>query len=1474
MSSPEKKRRVDPGDGGSLGPFHSPNSSSPPESYSPLLFDVGGELTIGRNLHRPLVGNSEALLTFPPVSRNLFPSTSVDYRGELLDNSGMSTSGTPTYHHAGTPGYLSRSLSSGFAQPISQSQRSSMLPVRHTLLSTLTAGGSIVTQVPHCAPPALPETLLGQTGLFRLSPFGAYCSKCATSVHVTSASFKHHLLTYHPHHSYGSISFDDLERSAAIEVSRLFGHGDFSPFVSGESELGFLCARCGLCVKRRSNMQRHCSIERNDCERSDTSPVQVFNTICGRVVLASMVLSQNIPAGRRIPYSQTEAWLARHVSRDEKAKQYVSLFHPLAPTDLLMSRLVENWTLRNDESNPDLVDLLLKAETWLTDRALHDVGCVPANFRAAIQVFDGQDVAGVSINYTYTLRHYPESLKQELKRLLCFSWRRSRQLLSRRTISSYIDDYKNICDDEFLIPDILCALFVESTPSFYEHPMVVEFCIARLCRSRGGSLSMIKCDLASSQVASTMSILKAAVCSHLCKYTVDVETAADLLGRQVKACRVSNILCPVIRLCKQMHQLKGIVRPKTISPEGDIAVESFEFPKAIWSRLIPLVYRTSLDLLYRLLDGDKWVRVLDSSVPITVKVAQGDAVSFKVGYPGCVDTIFCSSEIVVKADFEKVEYDRLVSYLSLAFFGLSGGVIRGTEVDKVDFSQSTFHRNTFYYKCEVLKAFSFRSSGRVKTVEHKLPAVFARQYLLLRIIAESMVGVELTRLLPRRVGSRITMADAPTELFSFPSPPSVTQIRQFFVAVSAFLFPDGSCDGIMATTAEVAELSGHSAATHRTSYGSNVYNGRELIYRTFHRAYGADECSALDQSPSDTPLTPGELLRGLRLLVGPGADWTSPRQGRMVGLAASLDGRHAHIGLSCGSGKAMVWMAMLVARIIAGRSHKTIFVVLPYKFLMEHHLESAKSKGIEASIDMSIFGFTADDIGMSALPPCLADQLLLPDLCFLTMEALGKLVTYHALRIKEWVTAGLIHRIVLDEVHTIFAERFRSAYDVLPRVVCLNVPMITMSGSLPAGFKNHLLFHLGMCTPLTLGDVDLVESDDLLGTFPTGFRFYVKENSDHVSRAVEEAKHVLTRNPKHGIHIIVNSKKEAENVFQELSMNYESKIVTADSTSEEQALVAKQWSEGAIQLLVSTTIALVGNENSACRHVLVVGYLFNLINLVQAVGRLRPRQRQTGGSFGVFLPLLLRRDFQRKEQMNTIEFAALRAKRLIGGDRGLFDRLLTTKGINDWAIDTVSCRVLSLSKVFGFERGACLVCDTCVGGVSMNIIPATNESAIAASAAEMVVVHSATKRVVETPVEHTARVRTGLSKEQNQTRNRAILVLKGLEEKCLFCGKVNCNGEGCLKGCFNCGKNHYKSKCPEKDSVAKALRGKACYQCFDPHSRQGYVQHSPQECILKRRLRRLIFKKTQNSDATLAQVLGSVYSSDATFYTYVSSCRR
>jgi superfamily II DNA/RNA helicase len=1281
-----------------------------------------------------------------------------------------------------------------------------------------------------------PNPTLLPLDIISFSPFGCFCKRCNTPVALGSTCLRNHLMR-HPEVGFGSFGVQEFVRFAAAEVQRL-QRSDRSSFVAGDTFNGYYCPGCSVAFARKYHALRHCQAKNNSCLESGVTSAEICKTVCGRTIPAYQVLSP-APLGSEIPFFKSQDWLQEFVSGDEKVSQYIAIFHPIiclaGDCNDNMALLVDLWSDKPDARELQLADLLERAKTWLFDRARHEVGMIPANYRAAIQVFDGQAVGDVAINFTYTFRHFEANLHPELISLLTFVWRRSNQ--SRDTVlEPFHRTYNLHRQNAYFLPRLLQALFVERVGSGFEHPIIVEYCLARTFRKNGNQLTMIKCDLISSQVAATMALLRAGLCSAILSYPDTMDSFAKAMCQEARTSRVANILCPFIRQLKEMHQRKGTKRLNTISPDGDIAVDGFEFPKLIWSKLIANVLKMCKNLLSKLLDGDKWAAVLDTRQPLSVVVYDYQNLDFKLTRAD--ESIFHSTSIKVRQVYDLADYDRLASYMALAFFGLGGGTTRGTEIDKVFLSHAKWHRNTVYYDTFTDKSASFRSQNSAVAVEHKVPSVLARCYLLFRLVAESENNLDLKKLIPKRKESRLSLSDATTELFNFRVVPSVTQVRQFFTSVSDYLFPDSNWDGVLCANHDVAEMSGHSATTHRASYSTALVNGRESVYRMFHRELGEDQCSGL--ASTSIEFSKPQLLRALRLLVGPDATFTCPEQERMVELVANSLSRHAHVGMPCGSGKSMGWMVPAVASLQDGRGRAMIVVVLPYKFLLQYQLSSARNK-TEAVIDMAIEGFDGQDIGESSLPPLLQEARLLPDILFVSLEAVVNLIRYHSPRIKEWVSMGLVKRFVIDEVHTLLSENFRSAYNFLPSLVKFEVPVMVMSGTVPSPLVPYLVRHLGMSSDAALDDIDVIECEDCLGTFPSDFRFTVQQDEHWMVKAVKEVVSILGSNPMQGVHVLTSSKKLGEAFFKKMSETFDCRWVTADSTAIEQAAVAQEWSVGKFQILVSTTIALVGNENSNCHHVIMLGYMFNLMNVIQAIGRLRPEQRQNGASFRIIVPILTHSSYKQMEDKIDLGFDALRQKNLIGDDKLLFTRVLSMLGIYNWLVKDKGCRIKNLARRYGFERPDCRFCDVCRG----------KPTRLLAARADKVVAKT------------------------NDTVNRALRVLRRLEEKCLHCELSSCNGEVCMKGlmCFRCGQPHQSRLCKDKETASEIMNHRACYRCFDLFERRDYRSHDPTECPLGRKLRRMVFARflPRNGSFSLFLRLGTRFSSSFYHCTYITN---
>jgi superfamily II DNA or RNA helicase len=104
------------------------------------------------------------------------------------------------------------------------------------------------------------------------------------------------------------------------------------------------------------------------------------------------------------------------------------------------------------------------------------------------------------------------------------------------------------------------------------------------------------------------------------------------------------------------------------------------------------------------------------------------------------------------------------------------------------------------------------------------------------------------------------------------------------------------------------------------------------------------------------------------------------------------------------------------------------------------------------------------------------------------------------------------------------------------------------------------------------------------------------------------------------IHVFVAEKVDGFRLLKMLSSRYNCRFVSSDSNSHETNQVALKWSRGEFKVLISTSIALVGNENPSCKYLACAGYLYDSMQIVQALGRLRSYMRMLNWSSAFCCP--------------------------------------------------------------------------------------------------------------------------------------------------------------------------------------------------------------------------------------------------------------
>jgi hypothetical protein len=314
------------------------------------------------------------------------------------------------------------------------------------------------------------------------------------------------------------------------------------------------------------------------------------------------------------------------------------------------------------------------------------------------------------------------------------------------------------------------------------------------------------------------------------------------------------------------------------------------------------------------------------------------------------------------------------------------------------------------------------------------------------------------------------------------------------------------------------------------------------------------------------------------------------------------------------------------------------------------------------------------------------------------------------------------------------------------------------------------------------------------------------------------------------VHVFVSTKKEGHSLLQLLSCDYRNqcRFVSSETGKDEVNQVAAEWGQSMFRVLISTSIALVGNENPKCRHLACAGYLFDMMSMVQFFGRLRPYMRKPSGEVLVCVPSELPTFCQDEDKRRWTQLMNERLMHPL--DYTNFQASMTSVGLHRWVMDSVAgtsgCALKKLSAVMGQIRNDnCGACHSC---------------------------RSAPIRVTQVVAQNRM--------EENRDHESACQrVLQRLEQRCVVCNDSNCSGmtlgykvdrqgkpiSACLGAniCFDCGVESHSStsdrkvKCPYK---RQGMMGKACYKCYVKKGVPGASTHELNNCPVKGRFRRVL----------------------------------
>jgi hypothetical protein len=407
----------------------------------------------------------------------------------------------------------------------------------------------------------------------------------------------------------------------------------------------------------------------------------------------------------------------------------------------------------------------------------------------------------------------------------------------------------------------------------------------------------------------------------------------------------------------------------------------------------------------------------------------------------------------------------------------------------------------------------------------------------------------------------------------------------------------------------------------------------------------------------------------------------------------------------------------------------------------------------------------------------------------------------------------------------------------------------------------------------TAHGIDIVEPTDPIGD---GFSFDVTVVHKDIANAVIE---YVLKSRVGACHVLCSSVALVDAITAGLSDNLSVLSVTGDSPYQEQIACAKRWFRGEHDVLVSTVVALVGNENRECKTIVVAGFLFNVSSLVQAIGRLRPEQRGNTSKVHVFRPAIgipHRRDA--KVEGEQVFSEIVQAECLTMESRELFMALFSPVGLQEVLSLKDGCYLQHLSRMYGFLRHPCARCGLCLQEeISPDHVQSGDTRKVICPDGV-----SSDRSVQRSPTKRSCTLTDNvlIGKEVVETKNnftkelfrKAKWVFTELRYRCLACGKSFCNGE-CVNACFRCGSiQHGYTSCKYTPvHLATLLPNKGvCFGCFD--TRQHLMtDHDIKSCPLQRRLKRLVFLHHAKSAKNFEEYLRHLYSSEVSFASMVAS---
>jgi superfamily II DNA helicase RecQ len=828
-------------------------------------------------------------------------------------------------------------------------------------------------------------------------------------------------------------------------------------------------------------------------------------------------------------------------------------------------------------------------------------------------------------------------------------------------------------------------------------------------------------------------------------------------------------------------------------------------------------------------------------------------------------------------------HQQITGEMELLFHGCGGGGERFTTVTGLYAKQIRLFTQTksLYYVLVHDKKASVQNS-KDRPVTHKLPDSMVSYYLLYRRISIALVQ-KTSDVISKIPNRRFLMKDSVANHFGIDrSVISDKDIRKLWTTITNLVFEDPGRSGRLVAEKDAAELCNHTSTIHNNFYATHLVNRMEMMYDTYHAFLGQHSRKNTDTVQTMFIEISREFqTKSLQFLFGGNATFRVG-QDRMIDICCNNHEKHNFIKLPCGGGKSLSVLLPVTAQYLMRCYGGCNIFIVPYAFLKDSLFMAFKDRLSGIKDWITILNYSAADIPDNSeypLPTELINFQNIAQIIILTIDAASNLFHHHRWVMDQWKRLNCLRSIYVDEIQTMISEfGFRLIYQTIRGMAMFEVPISLLSGSFHHDLVQPIMCYLGLSESVVgKMDYNFIDGGNSIGT---GFDFEVVSTLN-VPGVCALILHIRKVTSGH-LHIICKSKSQCKQLSYLLrEKGIQNEEVNADISSSDQKKIASDWYEGKIEVLISTIVALVGNENPKCKGIIVVGVIYNLASLVQAIGRLRPNQRGPNSKVTqVLFKYVIERTYNEtnnydsqssKEKLDQLfnahvieEKQTEQLKMLFNYDNYIdffhengcyLHRLATACGesIMDDCMRCTWCKYkknwIKLSELKEKE-------DTDEDTI-MNVRNMKKRSENTSQQVEPTLttnINSTMQSITnENPIKKIARLAKSFLQDNIDFSKLVLDKFIRLESMCLVCQQISCIGD-CQTGCYICGGQHrvnecpYRSTCTEGKSLNQFLAtNKICSICLVPieYGQHGMQVGSNKEivCSLKKRVRGLIRDK-------------------------------